>query len=188
MRQLVHSLSGDDNLVPFHLWWRQTVLKSEKISKCFVQDCKCIFLYEYSFWVQCQLIWNHKNNRLQKLFWSYFEFAWNAKKVTIAIFYVLLLLIRKYFRNFRIGKSRLDIPLFDKCTDLGTSSHNETKLSLKQLRDKDVKRLMSSDIYIEKQMCIQVYQQLLSIKKSFFPFMFPDDLRAFVNIKLFRQR
>ena len=38
---------------------------------------------------------------------------------------------------------------------------------------------MSSDIYIEKQMCIQVYQQLLSIKKSFFPFMFPDDLRAF---------
>ena len=79
-----------------------------------------------------------KNNRLQRLFWSYFEFAWNAKKVTIAIFYVLLLLIRKYFRNFRIGKSRLDIPLFDKFTDLGTSSHNETKLSLKQLRDKDV--------------------------------------------------
>ena len=34
-----HSLSGGNNLVPFHLWWRQIVLKSKKVSKCFVQDC-----------------------------------------------------------------------------------------------------------------------------------------------------
>ena len=42
MRQLIHSLSGDNNLVPFHLWWRQIVLKSEKVYKCFVQDCRLI--------------------------------------------------------------------------------------------------------------------------------------------------
>ena len=39
MRKLVHSLSGDNNLVPFHLWWRKIVLKSEKVYKYFVQDC-----------------------------------------------------------------------------------------------------------------------------------------------------
>ena len=27
------------NLVPFHLWWKKIVLKSGKVSKCFVQDC-----------------------------------------------------------------------------------------------------------------------------------------------------
>ena len=35
----MHSISGDNNLVPFHLWWREIVLKNEKVSKCFVQDC-----------------------------------------------------------------------------------------------------------------------------------------------------
>ena len=39
MWQLVHSLCGDNNLVPFHLRWREIVLKSEKVCKCFVQDC-----------------------------------------------------------------------------------------------------------------------------------------------------
>ena len=39
VRQLVHSLSDDNNLVPFDLWWRQILLKSEKVSKCFFQDC-----------------------------------------------------------------------------------------------------------------------------------------------------
>ena len=39
VRQLVNSLSGYNNLVPLHLWWRQIVLKSEKVSTCFVQDC-----------------------------------------------------------------------------------------------------------------------------------------------------
>ena len=34
----MHSLSGDNNLVPFHLWRRKIVLKSEKGSKCFAQD------------------------------------------------------------------------------------------------------------------------------------------------------
>ena len=42
VRQLVHSLSGDNNLVPLHLWWRQILLKSEKVSKCFVQNCMII--------------------------------------------------------------------------------------------------------------------------------------------------
>ena len=40
--ELVHSLSGDNNLVPHHLWWKQIVLKSEKVSKCFVQHCSLI--------------------------------------------------------------------------------------------------------------------------------------------------
>ena len=30
---LVRSLSGDNSLAPFHFWWRETVLKSEKVYK-----------------------------------------------------------------------------------------------------------------------------------------------------------
>ena len=37
--QLVGSLSDDNNLVTFHFWYREIVLKSEKVSKCFVEDC-----------------------------------------------------------------------------------------------------------------------------------------------------
>ena len=44
MRQLVQWLFGDNNLVPFHLWWRQILLKSEKVYGYFVQDCTSIFL------------------------------------------------------------------------------------------------------------------------------------------------
>ena len=39
MRQLVHSLSCDNNLLSYHLWSRQIVRESEKVYKCFVQDC-----------------------------------------------------------------------------------------------------------------------------------------------------
>ena len=38
VRQLVHSLSSDNNLVPFQLLWREIVLKSEKVSKSQVLD------------------------------------------------------------------------------------------------------------------------------------------------------
>ena len=41
VKQLVHSLFGDNNLVPFHFWWKEIVLKSE-VYKCFVQDCRLI--------------------------------------------------------------------------------------------------------------------------------------------------
>ena len=40
-RQVIHSFSGDTNLIPFHLWWREFVLKCEKNRKYFVKDCIC---------------------------------------------------------------------------------------------------------------------------------------------------
>ena len=54
LRQLLYLLSGDNILVPLHMWLREIVVKLEKIHKCFFQD-----------WSS----WNHKNqeykNRLQ---------------------------------------------------------------------------------------------------------------------------
>ena len=38
MRQLVHSISGEYNLVPFHLWQRQIVPTGVKVCKYFVED------------------------------------------------------------------------------------------------------------------------------------------------------
>ena len=75
MRQLVRLLSGDNDLVPFHLWWRKIVLRSEKVYKYFVQDCSSLtnhkFFFKYrwnplkiplgrSFLIKCShLIWNY---------------------------------------------------------------------------------------------------------------------------------
>ena len=39
VRQLVGSLSGYNNLVPFHLWEKLILVKRKKIYKHFVQDC-----------------------------------------------------------------------------------------------------------------------------------------------------
>ena len=39
VRQLMHSLFGDNNMLSFYLWWRQISLKREKIYKLFVQHC-----------------------------------------------------------------------------------------------------------------------------------------------------
>lgn len=39
LEHLVHSLSVDNNLVPFQLRWREIVLKGKKFLKRFVQDC-----------------------------------------------------------------------------------------------------------------------------------------------------
>lgn len=44
MRQLIHSTSGVNNWVTFHLWWREMVPKSGKIFKYFIQDCLKISL------------------------------------------------------------------------------------------------------------------------------------------------
>ena len=46
MSQFVHSPSGDDNLVPFHLWWTEIVLKFEIVYKEFVNDCLICFSFK----------------------------------------------------------------------------------------------------------------------------------------------
>ena len=45
MRQLIHSSWGDNNLVPFHLWWRETRLKYKNTSKYFVGSYLENFLF-----------------------------------------------------------------------------------------------------------------------------------------------
>ena len=47
MMELV--LLSDDNLVCFHLWLKETVLKGERFYKCFVQDFLKIFLFVFTF-------------------------------------------------------------------------------------------------------------------------------------------
>ena len=60
MKQLVHSFSGDKNLVPFRLRQRKTVLKSEKVSECFVPDCLKISLSVFT----CLIMhWNRRNDQ-----------------------------------------------------------------------------------------------------------------------------
>ena len=46
---------GDNNLVPFHLWWKGFVLKCEKVYKYLFQDCRPVIyknltLYRDIFW------------------------------------------------------------------------------------------------------------------------------------------
>ena len=43
--QLIHSLFADNILVPFHFWWRETVLKRDNskniLSKIVIQNVAC---------------------------------------------------------------------------------------------------------------------------------------------------
>ena len=60
VRQLLHSPCGDNNLVPFQLWWSQIALESEKVWKRFVQDCLKIFLIVF---ICLEMLWNPKNDQ-----------------------------------------------------------------------------------------------------------------------------
>ena len=46
VRQLVPSLSGDNNLVPFPSWRTETVLNQEKFYNSFVQHCLQFFFFK----------------------------------------------------------------------------------------------------------------------------------------------
>ena len=48
MRQLVHSLFGDNNLVSFHLRAREILLKSEKSTKVLPKIVRKIFLLVFT--------------------------------------------------------------------------------------------------------------------------------------------
>ena len=43
-REASHSPFGYNNLVTIHFWWRETVLKHEKVYKNFVHECLKIFI------------------------------------------------------------------------------------------------------------------------------------------------
>ena len=43
--QRVHSPFDDNNLVPFHLWWTDIMLKCEKVYKYFFDDCNKKYKY-----------------------------------------------------------------------------------------------------------------------------------------------
>ena len=65
VRQLVHSLFGDNNLFPFHLWWREIVLNSKKVYKCFVQDWYLLsrFIIMKVSWLCMFRSWNSRDER-----------------------------------------------------------------------------------------------------------------------------
>ena len=58
--QLVHPFSGDNNLAPFHLWGREIVLESEKVYKCFVQDCtRKTWFTDFSVKLKKRVLWSY---------------------------------------------------------------------------------------------------------------------------------
>ena len=44
VRQLVHSVSDDNDVVPFLLWYRESMLKGKKMSKYAVNGCQKNFI------------------------------------------------------------------------------------------------------------------------------------------------
>ena len=49
MTKLAHLLSGDNDLVPFYLWRKETLLKREEVYKHFVQSCSTSTVNYMSF-------------------------------------------------------------------------------------------------------------------------------------------
>ena len=56
VRQLLHSVSVDNNLVLSHLWGREIMVKGERASKYFVRGCKKNFLFLSFFLIYAALI------------------------------------------------------------------------------------------------------------------------------------
>ena len=46
MRQLVYTMVIRNNRTSFHLWWQKNLVKHQKVSKCYEQDCR----YQFSAW------------------------------------------------------------------------------------------------------------------------------------------
>ena len=56
MRQLVHSVCADNNLVLSHLRGREIMVKGEKALKYFVRDCKKNLIFLSDFFLYATLI------------------------------------------------------------------------------------------------------------------------------------
>ena len=56
MRQLVHSVFADNNLVLSHLRGRVIMVKGEKALKYFVRDCKKNFIFLSDFFLYATLM------------------------------------------------------------------------------------------------------------------------------------
>ena len=54
VQELINSLSHDSNLVPFHLWWREVMLKIEQICECF----NFVMIFN-----SLKMHWNFKNDQ-----------------------------------------------------------------------------------------------------------------------------
>ena len=71
VKQFIHLLSGDNNLVPFHLWLKKIVLKSEKVCVCFIQDCTWRELLVIHFAFESFSL----HHRMQYLIWDTDNYA-----------------------------------------------------------------------------------------------------------------
>ena len=58
------------NPVPFLFWWRESVLKCEKVYKCFIHDCLKLLLFEIT---SLKMHWNSKNHRFLAEKKNFFE-------------------------------------------------------------------------------------------------------------------
>ena len=80
MRQLIHSVSGDNDLVPFLLWWIQATLRGEKISKIFVRDCSikpnCISRIISTCYRLLNFSANYSQNLVSQFHPRLFSFLW----------------------------------------------------------------------------------------------------------------
>ena len=90
MRQLVYSLSSDKNLVPFHLWWREILLKREKVFKLFVQNWRISYKKEVAapenwvFWKKYFLLQNSCFKRLLSFHYNRY-WSGNIAALTISL-------------------------------------------------------------------------------------------------------
>ena len=64
-QEFAHSLSGDNNVVLFHLWWRDNMLKHKKIFKYFVKNCSFMYTNLRSKWDGRHVFWNTRTGKLE---------------------------------------------------------------------------------------------------------------------------
>ena len=73
VRQYMHSFSGENNVAPFHLWWKENKVKRYEVSGYFVTACPENFLL---FPISLGIRENCKNARVMKEKHEVAEYLW----------------------------------------------------------------------------------------------------------------
>ena len=66
MRQLVYTMLVSNNRTSFYLWWKKNLVKYQKISKCYENDCYVLNLWSWPWICKCF----QYRQRIRNLFWK----------------------------------------------------------------------------------------------------------------------
>ena len=80
MRQLAYAMFITNNHNEFHLWWKENLVKHQKVSKYYDQDCSKTFI-----------LWNNPNNDIVHILFCVFFILRNISRAILCVFIMIII-------------------------------------------------------------------------------------------------